>query len=366
VVATAANGYLTATNYTLVVSVGDAAGTSIIGYIVGSFSIENRSAVRPTTVARELDINANGEAGLDLGNVSGTLGNANVGWVDGSNRVDVGQIIGTAPTLTSTNIDVNIASTDNIALSAQQKLDVNTEADTALTDYDAPTKAEMDTTVGFENDAAAVGDPSTSESVMQYVKQIVNLLAGTTGIVTMPSGLDPANGVNLFEMLRAAMGSTFATATDSLEQLQADHVTLQSDTDDLQTQIGTAGAGLSDLGGMSTGMKAEVQTEVDSSVGGGTGTALTSIPWNSSWDAEVESEVNDAIDTVISELGVAQPATTPTLRTGLMLLYMALRNKTITQTSGTDALEVHNDAGTKITQKLLTDDGSDYEEAKMG
>ena len=42
-----------------------------------------------------------------------------------------------------------------------------------------------------------------------------------------------------------------------------------------------------------------------------------------------------------------------------------MRNKTIVQTSGTDALEIHNDAGTKIAAKLLTDDGSDYTEAEM-
>jgi hypothetical protein len=89
------------------------------------------------------------------------------------------------------------------------------------------------------------------------------------------------------------------------------------------------------------------------------------IDWNSAWDAEVESEVNDAIDTAISELGVAAPTATPNLRTGLMLLYMALRNKTVVQTSGTDALEIYNDAGTIIASKLLTDDGADYTEAEM-
>jgi len=101
-------------------------------------------------------------------------------------------------------------------------------------------------------------------------------------------------------------------------------------------EIGTAGAGLTDLGGMSTAMQAEILAEVDA-----------------------------ALDTAISELGVAAPTATPTMRTGLMLLYMALRNKTIVQTSGTDAIEFHNDAGTKITQKLLTDDGSDMTEAEM-
>lgn len=42
-------------------------------------------------------------------------------------------------------IDSDIgAKTGNVALSDQEKLDVNTEADTAFSDYDPPTKAEMD------------------------------------------------------------------------------------------------------------------------------------------------------------------------------------------------------------------------------
>jgi len=86
---------------------------------------------------------------------------------------------------------------------------------------------------------------------------------------------------------------------------------------------------------------------------------------SSSMTINKDGLINNILDTTISELGVAVPATTPTVRTGLMLLYMALRNKTVTQTSGTDALEIYNDAGTKITKKLLTDDGSDYTEAKM-
>ena len=113
----------------------------------------------------------------------------------------------------------------------------------------------------------------------------------------------------------------------------------------LTTTVGAAGAGLTEAGG--------------------TGDHLTAMPWNAAWDAEVESEVNDAIDTAISELCVAAPTATPTIRTALMLLYMSLRNKSVTQTSGTDALEVYNNAGAIIAKKLLTDDGSDYTAAEM-
>jgi len=85
-------------------------------------------------------------------------------------------------------------------------------------------------------------------------------------------------------------------------------------------------------------------------------------------DATADTIASDLIlylDTAIPELGVAAPAATPTMRTGLMLLYMALRNKLDVQTSGVDALELHNDAGTQITSKAITDDTADYSEAKM-
>ncbi len=78
--------------------------------------------------------------------------------------------------------------------------------------------------------AANTGDIDTSTTVMAYAKQLLNEISGTVGIAAMPTGLDPASGINLFEMVRAAMGSTFATATDSLEQLQADHVAIEADT----------------------------------------------------------------------------------------------------------------------------------------
>ncbi len=80
--------------------------------------------------------------------------------------------------------------------------------------------------------------------------------------------------------------------------------------------------------------------------------------------ANVLTQVNAALDTAISELGVAAPTATPTLRTGLMLLYMTLRNRLDLDT-GTNTKEIFNSAGTKITQKALTDDDTTYSEAKM-
>lgn len=69
IVATSGNGYATATNIELVITTGTIAGVSAVGYVVGSFSIENRSAVRPTVASRTLDVTATGGAGIDWANV---------------------------------------------------------------------------------------------------------------------------------------------------------------------------------------------------------------------------------------------------------------------------------------------------------
>jgi hypothetical protein len=69
VVASGGNGYATATNYSLVITTGTVDSVSVVGEVVGTFSIENRSAIMPTTAGRTLDVSAGGEAGLDWANV---------------------------------------------------------------------------------------------------------------------------------------------------------------------------------------------------------------------------------------------------------------------------------------------------------
>lgn len=124
-------------------------------------------------------------------------------------------------------------------------------------------------------------------------------------------------------------------------------------------------------------LRVEIDGEVNTVEIGGTDVVLSGglldvnvastddIDLSATQKASVNTEVDTALDTSISELSVAAPTATPTVRTALMLMYMALRNKLVVQTSGTDALEVYNNAGTKIASKLLTDDGSDYTEAEM-
>ena len=79
--------------------------------------------------------------------------------------------------------------------------------------------------------------------------------------------------------------------------------------------------------------------------------------------AEVNAEVVDCLGTdTLSELAQGVPASTPTIKTAIMLLYMALRNKVDVDA---DWKEVHSDDGTLICKKALSDDATTYSEAKM-
>lgn len=70
VVASSGNGFAAGTDVDLVITAGTVGSTSVVGYKVASFSIEKRSALRPTTAGRTLDVASTGEAGIDLANVN--------------------------------------------------------------------------------------------------------------------------------------------------------------------------------------------------------------------------------------------------------------------------------------------------------
>jgi hypothetical protein len=73
---TAADGtfYATGHDFSVVITTGTVGGVSAIGYKVASFSINNRTPLRPTTAGRTADIAATGEVGLDFDNVHDATG----------------------------------------------------------------------------------------------------------------------------------------------------------------------------------------------------------------------------------------------------------------------------------------------------
>jgi len=69
VVATSGNGFAAGSNYQIVITAGTVDSVSVVGEVVGEFSIEAQSPLRPTTAGRTLDVSAGGEAGIDWANV---------------------------------------------------------------------------------------------------------------------------------------------------------------------------------------------------------------------------------------------------------------------------------------------------------
>lgn len=59
-VASGGNGFATAKDISVVIAAGTVDGVSVVGETIGSFSIENRSAVMPATAGRTLDVDASG------------------------------------------------------------------------------------------------------------------------------------------------------------------------------------------------------------------------------------------------------------------------------------------------------------------
>ena len=121
-----------------------------------------------------------------------------------------------------------------------------------------------------------------------------------------------------------------------------------------------------------TGFHVNVREWIDTAVTLGNGAPDVNIASTDDIDlsdtqkASVNTEVDTALGTTtIAELTQGVPVKNPTVLTAIMLMYMSLRNKLDVATVATDTLEIHSDDGTRIAQKLLTDDGSDYSEAKM-
>ena len=182
VVATGANGYATATNYALVITTGTVGGTSVVGYVIGTFSIEARSAVIPTVVARTLDISVAGEAGIDWANIGGpttaqTLSGTTVGTATAVTTVNgLAAGVVTAAAIANGAIDAATfaaGAVDAAALAA----DAATEIANAVWDTDATGRQTLGTF------GQAIGDPVADTNTIY--KAVVTDATGATAATSL-------------------------------------------------------------------------------------------------------------------------------------------------------------------------------------
>ena len=105
--------------------------------------------------------------------------------------------------------------------------------------------------------------------IIDAIKAVTDLLPDSGALTSLAT----AANLTTVDTVVDGIQTDLSNATDGLGALKTliDNVqtkanAIEVDTQDLQTQIGTAGAGLTDLGGMSTTMKAQVNTEADTAL----------------------------------------------------------------------------------------------------
>lgn len=117
IVATSGNGYATSSHYILVITAGTVDSVSVVGEVVGSFSIEARSALMPTTGARTLDVSATGEADANVAQWLGAAPNALV-----SSRVDASVGAVAAGAITASAIAADAIGASELAADAATEI----------------------------------------------------------------------------------------------------------------------------------------------------------------------------------------------------------------------------------------------------
>ncbi|HLE05541.1 MAG TPA: hypothetical protein VI729_13135 [Anaerolineales bacterium] len=315
----------------------------------------------PTTTGRSIDVTAAGEVGLDLDNTSGALGTSNYDAF----FLTAGLLATDAVTAAKIAADAIGASeiangAIDAATFAAGAIDAAAIANSAI---DAATFAagaiDASAIASFAITAAKIGtDAITSDKIAANAIGASEIADGAIDAGAIAADAITSAKIADFAILAINLGTDAITADKVAADTIAASELATSAVQEIRDSI------LSDSTPFLGASIAAILT--DTTEIGVAGAGLTAVPWNAAWDAEVESEVNDALDTAIAELSQAIPTATPTVRTALMLLYMALRNRLDIDTTGaSDFKEIYNDAGTVITKKTLTDDGATYSEAEM-
>jgi hypothetical protein len=295
---------------------------------------------------------------------------------------------------------------------------VNAEVDTALADYDAPTKAEMDAGFAALNDVTAqqvwdalTANLTTAGSIGKLLSDNVDATIGSrsthaaadiwsVGAREITGGTITTNGDKTGYSLTTAEHD--AIVDKIWDELQAGHTTVGSfgkfldvevssishaavpTAEEIADQVwdeatvghvaaGSFGKFLADqldvtVGSRSSHVAADIWSVVTREITGG---AITTVSDKTGYSISGTKQTLDALNDItvaaitgatLSELAPGQPPATPTLAQAMMLGYMHLRNDL-----ETDALEkrIHNDAGAVVAKGTLSDDGTTFKKAKL-
>lgn len=220
VVATGGNGYVTASNYQLVITTGTVGGTSVVGYVIGEFSIEARSALMPTTATRTLDVSATGEAGIDWANV-GTPGSTvglsatTIGTLTTytGNTVQTGDAFARLGAPAGASVSADILVIDNLVDDLETRLGTPTNLGGGAT-----ISANLVNIEGQTNDIGVAGAGLTNIGTIATVTTLTNLPAITAGWLTA-TGI-AADAITAAKIATGAIDAD-AIATDAVTEIRS-------------------------------------------------------------------------------------------------------------------------------------------------
>lgn len=273
-------------------------------------------------------------------------------------RVDVIKVAGTTQTANDMSGDVD----DILTAVGNIETDTGTTLDTLIKDI--PTTAEFGLRSLLTADYTVVGDLGTVQSGDSYA--IVN---GVHGLVSIQDDVDEIlidTGTTLDTLvkdipttaefgLRSLLTADYTVvgdlgtvqSGDSFAIVNGVHglVSIQDDIDEVLTDTGTT-----------------LDTIVDSILAD-TGTDGVVLAADSVDSASVHSDALDAI--LMADLAPGAPSATATIKVAINWIYSSLINKFIENGTNSE-LEYYNNAGTKIAESDVSDDGTDFTRGKMG
>ncbi len=203
VVASSGNGYASATDYQLVITTGTVNSVSVVGEVIGEFSIEHRSALMPTTAARTAVVDA---AGLIDANT------VKVGPTGSGTAQTAGDIFSKVTGLTFTvanQVDVNVKDWAGAAVASAAagipKVDIDTIKTNPVVNGGTitfPTTATLASTTNLTAGTIA----TVSGNVNGSVASVTGAVGSVTGAVGSVTGLTASN-------LDATVSSRLASAS---------------------------------------------------------------------------------------------------------------------------------------------------------
>jgi len=187
----------------------------------------------------------------------------------------------------------------------------------------------------------------------------------TTTTNTDMRGTDSAALASALATAQTDLGKITGTDGATLATAQVNYAPAKAGDNmgTVSSVTGAVGSVTGNVGGNVVGSTASVTGAVGSVAGNVGGNVTGSVGSNLELGpAEVNAEVVDVMKTdTIAEMAQQAPPTTPTFEEAVMYLYMALVHKgDVTAT----LKEFHNNAGTVIWKKTLSDDGTTYSEAE--